>query len=472
MRLPSSQVHQSAVALPPTVIKSLRCSLLGRRASARYYITAMLIQRLTLSVADFLIMRRSLVRLSRNVTHNYSAEAATAGGYFAGFDLTEAQIQLHDSCRRFVKQEVIPTASKYDESGKFPWEIFRKAHECGFTSSDVPEECGGLGLDLLSKSLIFEQLGYGCTGVGTIMMVNDLAQTPLILAGSDYLRQKYLVPMLEDAHLAAYAVTEAGAGSDVAGVSTRATRDGDSFILNGSKVWITNCGVAKWFFVLARTNHDTSCPTSKAFTGFVVDADQSGVIIGKKERNMGQRCSDTRAITFENVRVPMENVVGEVGGGFKIVMRAFDRTRPLVSAMATGLSQRALDEAGAYSLERKTFGKRIADHQAIAFKLANMAMNVELARLMTRKSAYEVENQRPSGNFYSSIAKCFAADIANKNASEAIQIFGGNGFNTEYPVEKLLRDAKILQIYGGTSEIQRVVVAKNIIRSMSSTSNV
>ncbi|TKR72009.1 hypothetical protein L596_019533 [Steinernema carpocapsae] len=415
-------------------------------------------------------MRRSVARLSLQLAHNYSAEAATAEGYFAGFDLTQAQIELQNSAKRFAKQEIVPKAGKYDETGQFPWEIFRKAHELGFTSCDVPESCGGLGLDLLTKSLIFEQIGYGCTGVGTIMMVNDLAQTPLILAGSEQLREKYLTPMLEEPNVAAYAVTEAGAGSDVAGVASRAIRDGDFYMLNGSKVWITNCGVAKWFFVLARTNADPKCPASKAFTGFIVDADQPGVSVGKKEKNMGQRCSDTRTVTFENVRIPMENVVGEIGGGFKIVMRAFDRTRPLVSAMATGLSQRALDEAGAYAMERRTFGKRIADHQSVAFKLADMAMNVELSRVMTRKSAYEVENQRPSGNYYSSIAKCFAADMSNKNASEAVQIFGGNGFNTEYPVEKLLRDAKILQIYGGTSEIQRVVVSKNVIRSLSATS--
>ncbi|NXX53963.1 ACADM protein, partial [Scopus umbretta] len=243
----------------------------------------------------------------------------------------------------------------------------------------------------------------------------------------------------------AYCVTEPGAGSDVAGVKTKAEKKGDEYIINGQKMWITNGGKANWYFLLARTNPDPKAPASKAFTGFIVEADSPGIQIGRKEINMGQRCSDTRGIVFEDVRVPKENVLIAEGAGFKIAMGAFDKTRPPVAAGAVGLAKRALDEATRYALERKTFGKAIVEHQAVSFLLAEMAMKVELARMAYQRAAWEVDAGRRN-TYYASIAKAFAGDIANQVATDAVQIFGGNGFNTEYPVEKLMRDAKIYQV--------------------------
>jgi len=268
--------------------------------------------------------------------------------------------------------------------------------------------------------------------------------------------------LIEEFQICAYCVTEPSAGSDVAGIKTKAVKKGDHYVLNGQKMWITNGGVANWYFVLARSESDPKAPTNKAFTGFIVDRDTPGITVGRKELNMGQRASDTRGITFEDVVVPKENVLIEEGAGFKIAMGAFDLTRPPVAAGAVGLARRALDEATNYALERKTFGKRIIEHQSVAFILAEMAIGVELARMAYQRAAYEFDQGRRN-TLYASIAKAYASDIANKNATDAVQIFGGNGFNTEYPVEKLMRDAKIFQIYEGTSQIQRVIISRELV---------
>jgi len=261
--------------------------------------------------------------------------------------------------------------------------------------------------------------------------------------------------------MCAYCVTEPVAGSDVAGIKSRVEKKGDEYILNGSKMWITNGSVANWYFVLARNTTDPKVPASKAFSGFILDADTPGITVGRKEMNMGQRCSDTRGITFEDVRIPKENLLGADGFGFKIAMGAFDKTRPPVAAGAVGLAQRALEEATKYAMERKTMGKVIAEHQAVAFLLADMAIGVETARLITQRSAWEIDQGRRN-TYYASIAKAFAADVANKAATDAVQVFGGNGFNSDYPVEKLMRDAKIYQIYGGTAQIQRMIISREM----------
>ncbi|WKY17162.1 hypothetical protein Q1695_001630 [Nippostrongylus brasiliensis] len=347
-------------------------------------------------------------------------------------------------------EEIIPKAAHYDKTMEFPWEIIKKAHACGFMNPDIPEAYGGLDMDMVSNVIVSEEIAYGCSGIGTAIMGNDLAETPVILCGSDEVKKKFLPRMVEEPLMAAYAVTESIAGSDVAGIKTKCEKKGDEYVINGSKMWITNGGHANWFFVLARSDPDPKAPAGKAFTAFAVEGDTPGLTRGKKEINLGQRCSDTRGLTFEDVRVPASNIVGAPGEGFKVAMKTFDRTRPLVAALATGLSARCVDEATKYSLERKTFGTQIANHQAVQFILADMAMNVELARLMTYKSACEVEMNRP-GSYYASLAKLFASDSANQAATNAVQVFGGAGFNTEYPVEKLLRDAKIFQIYEGTN---------------------
>jgi len=314
--------------------------------------------------------------------------------------------------------------------------------------------------------VITEELAYGCTGIQTAIEANSLAQAPVILAGSEAVKKKYLGRMMEEPLMCAYCVTEPQAGSDVAGVKTSAVKKGNEWKLNGSKMWITNGGKANWYFVLARS--DMTAPAGRGFTGFVVDANSPGISVGKKEINMGQRASDTRGITFEDVVVPDENRLGDVGQGFKIAMGAFDVTRPAVASGAVGLARRALDEAAKYSMERQTMGKPIFEHQAIAFMLADMAIGIESARMMVWRSAQMIDEGKRN-TYYASIAKALASDVANKCASDAVQVFGGNGFNTEYPVEKLMRDAKIFQLYEGTSQIQRVIVSRWVLDTIAKT---
>ncbi|XP_015210897.2 medium-chain specific acyl-CoA dehydrogenase, mitochondrial isoform X1 [Lepisosteus oculatus] len=389
-----------------------------------------------------------------------SAPRAAVGGF--SFDLTDQQKEFRETARKFAREEIIPAAPHYDRTGEYPVPLIKRAWELGLMNSHIPEDCGGMGLGIFDSCLITEEIAYGCTGIQTAIEANSLGQMPVIIAGNDQQRKKYLGRMTEEPLMCAYCVTEPIAGSDVAGIKTRAERKGDEYIINGQKMWITNGGKANWYFLLARTDPDPKAPAGKAFTGFIVDADAPGVQPGRKEMNMGQRCSDTRGITFEDVRVPKENVLIGEGAGFKIAMGAFDKTRPPVAAGATGLAQRALDEATKYALERKTFGRLIAEHQAISFLLAEMAMKVELARMAYQRSAWEVDEGRRN-TYYASIAKAFAGDIANQVASDAVQIFGGNGFNSEYPVEKLMRDAKIYQIYEGTAQVQRMIIAREHI---------
>ncbi|KAJ8974462.1 hypothetical protein NQ317_001585 [Molorchus minor] len=411
--------------------------------------------------------QRSLFRGARlaAATHNsnYSrnrSSSASSNGY--NFELNDTQKEFQEIARKFTREEIIPVAAEYDRTGNYPWDLVKKAHSIGLMNGHVPEEYGGIGAGVFDGCIVAEELAYGCTGIMTALEANGLGQTPVLVAGNHEQKKKYFGRQIEEPLLAAYAVTEPGAGSDVNGTKTRAEKKGDEWILNGQKMWITNGGVANWYFVLARTNPDPKVPASKAFTGFIVEREWEGVTPGRKEINMGQRASDTRGITFEDVRIPKENVLVGEGQGFKVAMATFDKTRPPVAAGAVGLAQRCLDEASRYSLERKTFGVPIAQHQAVAFMLADMAIGVETGRLAWMRSAWQVDNGIRN-TYAASIAKCHAADIANKCATDAVQIFGGNGFNTEYPVEKLMRDAKIYQIYEGTSQIQRVIISKSLI---------
>eukprot|EP00045_Choanoeca_perplexa_P005147 m.43761 g.43761 ORF g.43761 m.43761 type:complete len:410 (+) comp12958_c0_seq1:961-2190(+) len=388
------------------------------------------------------------------------ALSTTAQRMQYGFDLTEDQAGFQATARQFAREQIAPAAAALDQSGEYPWELIKQAHGLGLLNLHIPEEYGGLGLHSLDGSIITEELSWGCAGVQTAMEANGLAQMPVILAGNEEQKAKYLGRMTEEPLMASYGVTEPHAGSDVAGIKSTAVKQGDDYVINGSKMWITNAGHANWFFVLAKT--DPNASAGKAFTGFIVDADSPGVTLGRKEINMGQRCSDTRGLTFEDVVVPKANVLGKEGEGFKIAMGAFDRTRPPVAAGAVGLAQRALDEATAYAQERKAFGTAIANHQAVAFLLADMAIGVETARLITRRSAWEVDQGRRN-TYYASIAKAYAADVANKSATDAVQVFGGNGYNSEYPVEKLMRDAKIYQIYEGTAQVQRIIISRALL---------
>ncbi|XP_055942395.1 medium-chain specific acyl-CoA dehydrogenase, mitochondrial-like [Argiope bruennichi] len=386
-------------------------------------------------------------------------QAATKNNGGFCFELSPEQKEIQQMARKFAREEILPKAAELDKKGEYPKEIIRKAWELGLVNSSVPTKYGGTGLNVFDGCLVAEELAYACTGVATAIEANGLAQAPLLLAGNEEQKKEYLGRVVKENLMCAYCVTEPGAGSDVAGIKTRAEKKGDKYIINGQKMWITNGGVANWYFVLARTNPDPKVSAGKAFTGFVVDADTKGITKGRKEWNMGQRASNTCGVTFEDVEVPAKNVLGAEGVGFKIAMGAFDKTRPPVAASAVGLAQRAFDEATKYSLERKTFGIKIADHQAVQFMLAEMAIGIETARLAWMRSAWQRDNGQRN-TYFASIAKALAGDVANKCATDAVQIFGGNGFNSEYPVEKLMRDAKIFQIYEGTAQIQRIIIAR------------
>lgn len=376
-----------------------------------------------------------------------------------GFSLTEEQLALRQLAHEFAEQEIRPVAAHHDETGEYPWGPIKKAHELGLINTHIEAEYGGLALSAIDGLLIAEELAWGCTGIGTAIEANGLAQQPVILGASDYLKRKYLAPQVEGPMMCAYAVTEPGAGSDVQGLKTTAVKQGDKYILNGSKMWITNAGVADWYFVVALTDPDKKA--RGGMTAFIVERGWAGVQVGKKEWNMGQRCSDTRGITFDNVEVPEENVVGRVGDGWKLAMAAFDFTRPSVAAAAVGLSRAAMEHAVRYSMERRTFGVPIAAHQAIAFMIADMAMNIDAGRLLCWQSA-ALKDEGKRNTREAAYAKAFCADMAMKVATDAVQIFGGYGYSSEYPVEKLMRDAKIFQIYEGTSQIQRLIISKEI----------
>tara|TARA_Y100001954_G_scaffold224943_1_gene264903 strand:- start:755 stop:1897 length:1143 start_codon:yes stop_codon:yes gene_type:complete len=376
-----------------------------------------------------------------------------------GFELSEEQQQFQKLARDFAANEIRPVAGQHDESGEWPLAILEKAWELGLMNTKIPASCGGMELSVLDTAIMEEEIGWGCTGIATAITANTLAQVPVVVAGTPEQHQKWLAPMMEAPLMCSYAVTEPGAGSDVAGAKTVAVKKGDKYILNGQKMWITGAGHASWFFVLAKTDADAG---HRGMTGFIVPADAPGVTIGKKENNMGQRASDTRGITFEDVEIPEENRLGEEGKGFLIAMKAFDYTRPLVAATCVGLGRAAMEHAIAYAKERNAFGRSIGDFQGVSFMIADMASDIEAARMLVWKSAYEIDQGRRN-TLYAAYAKRFAADTCMRVATDAVQVFGGNGFNKEYPVEKLMRDAKIMQIYEGTSQIQRVIIGRELL---------
>ncbi len=377
------------------------------------------------------------------------------------FELSDEQKILQDTARRFAREEMAPVASHYDQSSEFPREIIRKAWELGLVSTAIPEAFGGIDLSILDQCLVFEELSWGCSGMTTSMMANDLGLMPIIIAGDDEQKRRWLAPAAEEFKLIAFCLSEPEAGSDVAGLQLRAERDGDHYVLNGTKCWITNGGEADFYTVFATLDRSTR---HRGICAFIVPADAPGVEPGKKEDKMGQRASDTRVIHFENVRVPVADRLGEEGQGFRIAMQTLDRTRPPIGALATGIGQRALDESLQYAKERKAFGGPIANFQAVQFLLADMAKDLEAARLLTLQSAWMIDGGRAASK-YSSFAKCFATDTAMRVTTDAVQVFGGNGYTKEYPVEKLMRDAKLMQIYEGTNQIQRVVIARELLRS-------
>jgi acyl-CoA dehydrogenase len=377
------------------------------------------------------------------------------------FDLsyTEEQNALVQTAREFAKKEIIPKAAAWDEKAEFPKDALKKAWETGLMNIEVPEAYGGLGLSCLDHCLMMEEIAYGCAGFNTSLAGNMLGSMPLLIAGSDAQKKKYLTRLIEEPIFAAYCCSEPDAGSDVAGMSTRVEKKGNDYVLNGQKRWITNGGVASWYTVFATFDR---AQKHKGITCFVVDKDTPGVKTGRKEDKLGQRCSDTRDVIFEDVVLSKDNLVGGEGQGFKIAMKTFDRSRPWIGAGAAGLIRRALEESRNYALERKTFGVPIAQHQAVQFMIADMAIAYEGTRLLTHKAAWSVDKGQLD-NVVSAFSKAYGADAAMSVATDAVQVFGGYGYTKEYPVEKLMRDAKLLQIYEGTSQIQRMVIARNVL---------
>jgi acyl-CoA dehydrogenase len=376
------------------------------------------------------------------------------------FELTDEQYALRDAARRFARDEIAPVAAKYDQSGEFPRKIIQTAWELGLSSTAIPTDYGGLGLSSLDSCVVTEEIAWACSGFGTSIMCNDLGLMPIVVAGSEEQKQEWLSHCASEFSLIAFCLSEPDAGSDVAGLQLLAEKDGSDYVLSGTKCWISNGGEADLYTVFATLDRTSR---HQGICAFIVPADLPGISLGKKEDKLGQRASDTRSIHFDGVRVPETQRLGAEGEGFKIAMRTLDRTRPPIAALATGIAQRALDESTAYALERKAFGSPIGDFQAVQFMLADMAKDIEAARLLTQKSAWMVDQGRRAAK-NSSIAKCFATDAAMRITVDAVQVFGGNGYTKEYPVEKLMRDAKLMQIYEGTNQIQRLVVARELFR--------
>lgn len=375
------------------------------------------------------------------------------------FSLSEEHRNLVETVRRFTKERITPIAAECDRESRFPMEVFRDAWELGLINPTIPAEYGGAGMGELENTLMCEEFAYGCTGIETSFLANGLALTPIKLGGSEEQKKKYFGKLLAEPIMASYATSEPDAGSDVAGLKTRFTKYGDDYVLNGQKCWITNASYASFYVIFATSNPESR---HRGIAAFIVDRDTPGLRVGKKEDKLGQRASDTAQVFLDEVVVPKENLLAPEGKGFKLAMETFNQTRPDISAAATGLMRRCLDECVAYAKERKTFGTPIANHQLIQWMIAEMAIRVEATRLLYQKAAWNLDNG-VRDPIVSSLAKAYGADSAMQTAVDAVQVFGGNGFVKEYPVEKLMRDAKVLQIYEGTSQIQRLVIAKQVL---------
>jgi acyl-CoA dehydrogenase len=377
------------------------------------------------------------------------------------FTLSDEQLMLQRMAREFTTSEVIPVAAEYDEHCIFPEAIFHKARALGIVNMNIPAEYGGVGASVLEECVVAEEIGYGCTGIGTSISTNNLGALPIILAGNEAQKQHWLGErLIERGEFVSYGVTEAAAGSNVVGIQTRAERHNGHYVINGSKTFITNASHAHFFTIFAKTDPAAG---HKGMSAFIVDRNTPGIRIGKKFDKLGQRASDTAEIVFENVEVPAENLLGQEGQGFYLAMKVFDYSRPGVAASAVGLQRRCLEESVKYAREREAFGQPIFQHQAIGHKIADMAIHCHAARLLVWQAASAVDSGHPDSKF-AAYAKAFAADMATQAAVDAVQVFGGYGFMKEYPVEKLLRDVKIFQIYEGTSEIQRNIIVRELFK--------
>ncbi len=376
------------------------------------------------------------------------------------FALSPEQREIRALAREFAEKEIRPKAAEYDEHQTHPADLIARAHDIGLMNLHLPEEVGGAGLSAFEGMLIREELSWGCSGVCVSIIGNALGAAPVVIAGSLEQKRTWLPPLLEEPLLCSFALSEPDAGSDAARIKTTAERRGDEYVLNGSKMFITNAGHAAWSVVFASTDRTQG---HRGLTAFVVPMDAEGVTVEKHLDKMGQRATDTSAFALNDVVVPAANRLGEEGDGFKIAMQTLDLTRPGTAASAVGVARAAYEYAVEYAKERVTFDVPIAMHQGVNFMIADMATEIEAARLLTWQAAWMMDSgYGRKATLYSSFAKRFAADTAMKVTTDAVQVFGGYGYIKEYPVEKLMRDAKLFQIYEGTSQIQRLVIAKEI----------
>jgi acyl-CoA dehydrogenase len=375
------------------------------------------------------------------------------------FSLTEEQKALQEMAREFAEKEMKPNAAKYDKGEEFAEDVMKKAFEVGFLTCTIPKEYGGGGLNDIDTVIISEELAAGCAGMYTTMMVNALAYTPIILFGADDQKKKFLTPQTEKMSFASFCLTEREAGSDASALQTKAKKVGSEYIINGSKCFISNAGIANLFVVFANSKPERG---ARGLSAFIVPGGAPGLSVGKVEEKMGHRASNTAELYFEDVKIPEENLLGKEGIGFIIAMRTLDKTRAPVGAAGVGVARAALEYAVEYAKTRKQFGKPIALFQNTAFQIAQMAMEINAARHLVWHAAWLLDEGKSAGK-ESAMAKAFASDMAMKVTTEALQILGGYGYMKDYPMEKLMRDAKLLQIYEGTNEIQRLVISREVI---------
>ena len=379
------------------------------------------------------------------------------------FQVPDDHEDLREAVRALAENKIAPYAAEVDRNASFPQEAYDALVASDFHAPHVPEEYGGVGADAVASAIVVEEVARVCASSSLIPGANKLGSTPLLLAGSEDLKQMYLRPLAEGATTFSYALSEREAGSDTASMRTRATADGDDWVINGQKSWITNAGFSEYYTVLAVTDPDGKRGSN--VSAFVLEKSDAGFSFGEKEKKMGIKGSPTRELYFDNVRIPGDRIIGEPGEGLKIALRTLDHTRVTVGAQAVGIAQGALDFALDYVKERKQFGKRIADFQGIQFMLADMAMTLEAARQLVYVAAAKSERCDKDLSFFSAAAKCYASDVAMQVTTDAVQLLGGYGFTEDFPVERMMRDAKITQIYEGTNQIQRLVMARHVLGS-------
>ena len=379
-----------------------------------------------------------------------------------GFDLTEEQKALQEKARRFSKEVILPVAAQHDRDGTFPVDVMEKAHAAGFFTPLIPREYGGLGLGVLDNCIISEELAAGCMGMYVSIFVSTLALYPIIKFGSDEQKERFLRPFCSKFSIASYCLSEHTVGSDPASMRTTAILDGDHYLLNGTKMWITNGGYADFYLVFATTDPQKR---HQGIISLIVPSGLEGVSHGEPIDKMGQRASNTTAVIFKNVRVSRENLLAGEGEGFKKAMAALDITRPMIAVGAVGIARTAMELAARYAMKRVQFGVPIAEHQAVKFMLADMTKDIEAARLLVWKAAW-LADQGVRNSKEAAVAKAFAADMAMRVTTDAVQIYGGVGYTKWHPVEKLMRDAKVIQIYEGSAQIMRMIIARQMLQDL------